>query len=497
MGSPAIFSGNAVKLLKPILDLFGQSQIASGTIDPSAVGFSAPVGSLYLSSNGNTYQKQDAGFSTNWLPFASSNSAIDGGTSDSAYTTVQQIACGTAATPTKIFQFRQGTAAVWTAANTILARGEPAYETDSGLYKIGDGSTAWVSLAYGGLKGPAQTSIVKFYGDGSDGNVNISSGSTVLARDMYYNNLTLSGSGTLTTNGYKVFVAGILDITAAAVGAIRNNGNPGNNASTSTGGAIATAQTAQTLGAPGTGTAGGTGTTTTGANGTAGPTLVIANGGNGGAGAIGGTGLNGAQAAGTGGAIGVITNILPIRHWEVEFLRGITLIQGGNGGSGAGAGGGDTVNKGGGGGGGANGGGIIAIYAKTINRGASTPANCIQANGGNGGVGAADAGNAGGGGGGAGGGGGYVYLVYTSLTGTTASNAIQVTGGNGGAAGNGLGTGAGGTGGAGGAGGRVYLLSLPSSTGIESFGSAGANGTGPTGGTGGTGGAGNNLQVSL
>lgn len=46
------------------------------------------------------------------------------------------------------FQFRRGTAAQWTSANPTLAAGEFGYETDTGKAKIGNGSTAWTSLAY-------------------------------------------------------------------------------------------------------------------------------------------------------------------------------------------------------------------------------------------------------------------------------------------------------------------------------------------------------------
>jgi len=45
-------------------------------------------------------------------------------------------------------QLRRGTAAQWTAANTLLAEGEIGIETDTGKIKVGDGSTAWTSLAY-------------------------------------------------------------------------------------------------------------------------------------------------------------------------------------------------------------------------------------------------------------------------------------------------------------------------------------------------------------
>lgn len=47
-------------------------------------------------------------------------------------------------------QIRRGTASQWTSANPTLASGEWGYETDTGKVKIGNGSTAWNSLAYTG-----------------------------------------------------------------------------------------------------------------------------------------------------------------------------------------------------------------------------------------------------------------------------------------------------------------------------------------------------------
>ena len=48
-------------------------------------------------------------------------------------------------------QFRRGTASEWTSANPTLAAGELGYETDTTKFKLGDGSTAWTSLGYGGV----------------------------------------------------------------------------------------------------------------------------------------------------------------------------------------------------------------------------------------------------------------------------------------------------------------------------------------------------------
>jgi len=51
-------------------------------------------------------------------------------------------------------QLRRGTASEWTAANPTLAVAELGVETDTAKFKLGDGATAWTSLAYGGFQGP-------------------------------------------------------------------------------------------------------------------------------------------------------------------------------------------------------------------------------------------------------------------------------------------------------------------------------------------------------
>ena len=47
-----------------------------------------------------------------------------------------------------LIQVRRDTAANWTSVNPTLAAGETGFETDTRLTKVGDGSTAWTSLAY-------------------------------------------------------------------------------------------------------------------------------------------------------------------------------------------------------------------------------------------------------------------------------------------------------------------------------------------------------------
>ena len=46
-------------------------------------------------------------------------------------------------------QLRNDTAANWTAADPILAQGEMGLETDTRLFKIGDGINNWSDLDYG------------------------------------------------------------------------------------------------------------------------------------------------------------------------------------------------------------------------------------------------------------------------------------------------------------------------------------------------------------
>ena len=357
-------------------------------------------------------------------------------------------------------ELRNGTAAQWTSTNPILAQGEIGLESDTGKFKFGDGVTAWTGLSYAASSGPAVSTISQSYGDGSDGNITISSGTTTLTRDMYYNNLTLSGTGVLNPNGYRIFVLNNLDISNAQAGAINVNGLNGGNASGTTGGTAPTLPVAGSIGVGSQGGAGASSGTGAGSAGTAGG-AITGGGGPGGASAVAGAGTN------SGGAAGVATTPTPkdIRTWTTNFLAGVTLINGGAGGRGGSSGGGDGTNAGGAGGAGGNGGGVIALYARNIIKSSSTPSNVFQANGGNGGNGSngASAGVTGGGSGGGGGGGGYIYIAYKTLSGPLVLNALSASGGNGGAGGNGFGgnsitTGTGGGGGAGGGGGRIFLI---------------------------------------
>lgn len=338
------------------------------------------------------------------------------------------------------------------------------------------------------------------FGDGSDGNVTISSGTTTLTRDMYYNNLTMSGTGILNPASFKIFVKGTLDISAAAAGAIARVGNNASNAgSTGTGGNSGTNLVPGTLGSSGNSTNGSAGSATNGTNGSSGNGQSGGtNGGGGGLTGAGGTGTGGTAGAAGGGRPPALPN--PIRRFDNSLVYGTMQIIGGVSGGGGGGGSGDGAVSGAGGGGGASGGGVLFISANIINRGASTPAATITVDGGTGGNGGTPAsGNAGGGGGGAGGGGGWIYISYITLTGTTATNALSASGGAGGKGGNGSGTATGGGGSGSGAQGRITLIDLSVGTIAESVGATNTYNAGSanSGGTGGNGGASTTFRVSL
>jgi hypothetical protein len=227
---------------------------------------------------------------------------------------------------------------------------------------------------------PSTSTLVSpvWFGAGSDGNVTISSGTTTLTRDMYYNNLTLSGTGKLHPNGFRIFVAGTLDLTAAGANAIAMNGSnaPG----------VLSASGFLTGSSPGaTYCLGGLG----GVSGSANPTCTTA--------------------------------LIPETFLQMVPYSGTAV---GVSGGGDGANGPGLTNAGG------SGAGLIFIAANTINRGVSSAAGALSVVGGQGGNAPTTDFGAGGGGG------GRVYIIVGQLTGVSASSLITAAGGQ---AGNGNG----------------------------------------------------------
>lgn len=234
-----------------------------------------------------------------------------------------------------------------------------------------------------------------FFGTGIDADPNIGNGASVtLARDMYYDNLTIAAGGTLFTNGYRIFVKG----TSTINGTISRVGS---DASGTIGGPYLTGAT---LGDGG-GGASGTGFPNN-------PNRTFS---------AGGTGGNGTSTSGGFDPFNPISADLggaSVFNDVFCALRGTVLNgtkgNGGNGGMPGGTGPGAGTNGGGGGGG-----GVILLSTNLI-----TGSGTITAQGGAGGNAVGD-GYAGGGGGG----GGVIALV-TSVNDFTGS--LNVSGGTGG-----------------------------------------------------------------
>ena len=82
-------------------------------------------------------------------------------------------------------QLRRGTASAWSTANPVLAVGEIGLVTDDLSYKIGDGSTAWNSLANRELTGLFSTAIgLGAYGYGTEPGAPASGQGYLYAKDV-------------------------------------------------------------------------------------------------------------------------------------------------------------------------------------------------------------------------------------------------------------------------------------------------------------------------
>ncbi len=254
------------------------------------------------------------------------------------------------------------------------------------------------------------------FGNASDGDVTISA-TTLISRSMYYNNLTVNNGTTLTTSGFKIFVAG----TLLNNGTIDFSGNTGGNSpntvsggSAGIGGIGGTALIDGDLGGSLAGSNGGLGPSsgnTIGGTGISATTIVSQGGGNSVV-----AGLGGSATGGAGGPAGLGANIVD-RRVNVAYpnlMSGSILLKGGASGPGGGSGGSGANNnsRASGGGGGGSGGGVMLIWANVFNN-----LGIISANGGNGGNSGNSAGtNAGTGGTGSGGGGGAIFIAYATLT---------------------------------------------------------------------------------
>jgi hypothetical protein len=107
-------------------------------------------------------------------------------------------------------QFRRGTAAEWTGVDPTLAEGEMGIETDTNLFKIGNGNDSWTELPYGGLRGYVGSSGFT----GSIGNMAVSNVLYVSKSGNDSNSgtalntskLTIKSALQIATNGTTIFV---------------------------------------------------------------------------------------------------------------------------------------------------------------------------------------------------------------------------------------------------------------------------------------------------
>jgi len=255
------------------------------------------------------------------------------------------------------------------------------------------------------------------FGDGSDGDVTVST-TVTLARDMVYRNLTITGTGRLKTNSSRVFVSGVCTVQSG--GSIDADGDAASTGTQGTGGA--------SLGRGGPGGNGGTGASGAGSAGGAASGFRYGAGAGGAGGAGGGPGGAGGAGGGTPNALSdaqfgpagfrtLPTAFSPNSQWI--YLSSTGALTGASGGGGGGASNDSTANGAGGG----AGGGILFLAARTIvNNGR------ISANGGTGGTRSDISGGANKAGGGGGGGGGLAIVHTLALTG----NQPQANGGAGG-----------------------------------------------------------------
>ncbi len=350
----------------------------------------------------------------------------------------------------------------------------------------------------------------RLFGDGSDGALTASSGTTTLSRDTNYSSITLTGTAKINTAGFALRCSGTTDLTSMPAGTIFLTGNAGGNGAAGgtagSAGALFLSTDGITIGAVGqAGTAGGAGGTAGGAQAGAVGARTYSSGGS--------TATSGAGGSGSGGAGGATRVGITVTRAGGSLFHSLMFpgdfaasgytsatgspqaFLGGAGGPGGGGGGGDGTAGGGGGGGGSASVGIYFTSSTVIVT--SAAAGVIQAKGGLGGNGGTPAaGNRGGGGGGSGGGGGFVFAAFGTVTGS-ASGAVSADGGDGGNAGNGTGTGLGGDGGGGAAGGHVCVVNLAANTITTATGTSGSAGNAHSGATGGTGTVGEAVRVSL
>ena len=143
-------------------------------------------------------------------------------------------------------QVRRGTASQWTSANPTLAAGELGVESDTNLFKFGNGSTAWTSLAYANNSDVAigeisqdaintaltmGAGLTKTYNDGAN-TITITVDSTVVALKSYVDSaLAAHETDTTSVHGIQntadlVYLTGAQTLTGKTLTSVVLDGNP-------------------------------------------------------------------------------------------------------------------------------------------------------------------------------------------------------------------------------------------------------------------------------
>ena len=107
-------------------------------------------------------------------------------------------------------QFRRGTAYEWSTIDPTLALAEMGIETDTNLFKIGNGTTAWNDLDYGGIQGyTGSVGYVGSMGNAAVDNVlyvSKSGNDSNDGRSLTYSKLTIKAALAIATRGTTIFV---------------------------------------------------------------------------------------------------------------------------------------------------------------------------------------------------------------------------------------------------------------------------------------------------
>ena len=143
-------------------------------------------------------------------------------------------------------QVRRGTASQWTSANPTLAAGELGVESDTNLFKFGNGSTAWTSLAYANNSDVAigeisqdaintaltmGAGLTKTYNDGAN-TITITVDSSVVALKSYVDSaLTTHEADTTSVHGIQntadlVYLTGAQTLTGKTLTSVVLDGTP-------------------------------------------------------------------------------------------------------------------------------------------------------------------------------------------------------------------------------------------------------------------------------